>query len=248
MVGRKPRPASRGRGNATDSLKPPIAIGGEESTPATSSRTGGESSRKSGEGGVRRSFETSRRRLWRLNHPHHHHHEGEGEGEGESVKGMVASAAECGHDDDDNGEASAMNAWRAYLLGDPRTLSPSSSSSPPHVRTAYLLVSPPLPPVSHFLTGFSSLFAHKNLSNGVVETDGRSEGLVVYGDSDGFTAARKYRRWAAEVEGKGGSGFKFHEVAGAGHFYREKGALEGLLQAVGMWAGGACYGQGELKA
>lgn len=243
MGGRKPRPASRGRG-ATDTLKP-IAIGGEESTP----RTSRESSRKSGEGGaVRKSFEMSRRRLWRSRH-HHHKGEGEGERERESVKWVVASAAECGDDadDDDNNEVSAMNAWRANLLEDPRT--PSSSSSPlPQIKTAYLLVSPPLPPVSHFLTGFSSFFTHRDVHNGVMEAAGRSEGLVAYGDSDGFTSARKYRKWAAEVEGKGGSMFKFHEVAGAGHFYREKGALEGLLKAVGVWVGGAFLGQGELKA
>ena len=191
---------------------------------------------------VRRSFETSRRKL-RLGR-HHHHHEGE-EG-GDSEKRVAASAAEDSHDDDDDvGEASAMNAWRAYLSGDTRTL--SSTSSPAQVKTAYLLVSPPLPPVSHFLTGFSSFFAHRD-GIGVGGAAGRSEGLVVYGDSDGFTSARKYRKWAAEVEGKGGSGFKFHEVDGAGHFYRERGALEGLLDAVGLWAEGVCFGQGELKA
>lgn len=153
------------------------------------------------------------------------------------------SGAEGDDDDDDDG-ASAVNSGQAplLLLGDAQT--PASS---PQVETAYLLVSPPLPPVSHFLTGFSSFFTRREV-NGVLEMAGRSEGLVVYGDSDGFTSARKYGKWAAEVEERGGNRFKFHEVARAGHFYRETGALEDLLQAVGKWAGGVLLAAKGSKA
>ncbi|KAK3319743.1 Alpha/Beta hydrolase protein [Cercophora scortea] len=45
--------------------------------------------------------------------------------------------------------------------------------------------------------------------------------LAVYGDRDGFVAARKLRDWASRLERVPGSQFRAHEVSGAGHFWTQ---------------------------
>lgn len=59
--------------------------------------------------------------------------------------------------------------------------------------------------------------------------------LVVYGDGDVFSSQRKLRRWAEGLKAKEGSKFRFEEIAGAGHFWREKGVLDEMLETVSKW-------------
>ncbi|KAK3690303.1 hypothetical protein B0T22DRAFT_191411 [Podospora appendiculata] len=49
----------------------------------------------------------------------------------------------------------------------------------------------------------------------------RNPTLAVYGDRDGFVAARKLRDWASRLERVPGSQFRAHEVSGAGHFWTQ---------------------------
>ncbi|KAK3939182.1 Alpha/Beta hydrolase protein [Diplogelasinospora grovesii] len=46
--------------------------------------------------------------------------------------------------------------------------------------------------------------------------------LAIYGDRDGFVAARKLREWASRLESVSGSRFRAHEVSSAGHFWQEE--------------------------
>lgn len=106
------------------------------------------------------------------------------------------------------------------------------------VSVAYLLISPLLPPISQALgtsTGWTGeLFgAHREPP---VKLQ-RRPGLAVFGSADGFTSSRKLQAWCEKVAKAEGSRFEWVEVEGAGHFWRERGALEGLLESVGSWVG-----------
>lgn len=96
---------------------------------------------------------------------------------------------------------------------------------------SYLLVSPLLPPVSQLLTAFSALSVNVG---GKTFAQGRSAGrpadqlsahrtLVLFGDQDSFTSARKLQRWSAEMGRMPQSQFQGCEIEGAGHFWREDG-------------------------
>lgn len=98
---------------------------------------------------------------------------------------------------------------------------------------SYLLVSPLLPPLSHFLTLFSKL----SLDVGVnMPAQGRQipcpkpatqlcthRTLAIYGNHDGFTSAKKLRTWSHELSQVPHSQFQCREIDGAGHFWREDG-------------------------
>jgi hypothetical protein len=111
------------------------------------------------------------------------------------------------------------------------TADDSQPRASPTMSIAYLLVSPLLPPVSHFLTCFSTL----SLNVGVKEGQGRlvhtrpdhqlstHSSLALYGDGDTFTSAPKLQRWSAEMARVPQSRFQSGEIGGAGHFWREDG-------------------------
>ncbi|KAL9129602.1 MAG: hypothetical protein Q9217_001990 [Psora testacea] len=99
------------------------------------------------------------------------------------------------------------------------------------LRTAYLLVSPLLPPLSSFLA------LSMGQRNGRVGEEKlvQAHTLVVYGNRDIFTSQRKLRRWAEGLKERVGSRFRFSEVQGAGHFWKEEGVEEEMKRAVGQW-------------
>jgi len=105
----------------------------------------------------------------------------------------------------------------------------------------YLLVSPVLPPIATFATFFSTLtFKGEETEKHVSRRDfnlevARCPSLAVYGSRDPFTAVKKLRTWAREVSVVPGSCFQHHEVEGAGHFWRETGALEQMKRHIKEW-------------
>ncbi|KAI0473538.1 Alpha/Beta hydrolase protein [Xylariaceae sp. FL0804] len=66
----------------------------------------------------------------------------------------------------------------------------------------------------------------------------KNPSLVVYGGQDGFVTPRKMREWTAQLSRAAGSRFEYVEVAGAGHFWVEEGALRKLRTAVDGFARG----------
>jgi len=60
--------------------------------------------------------------------------------------------------------------------------------------------------------------------------------LAIYGDSDGFVAARKLRNWASRFEGIPDSKFRAHEVSSAGHFWAQGNAAVVMRDAVTTFA------------
>lgn len=61
--------------------------------------------------------------------------------------------------------------------------------------------------------------------------------LAVYGDSDVFVAAKRFREWASKLQSAPGSKFRAHEVSTAGHFYVEEGTMQRLADAVRVFSG-----------
>lgn len=112
------------------------------------------------------------------------------------------------------------------------TLVPVEISTP---RTCFLLISPILPPISTFATFFSHL--RSGHQPGGEDRLVENQSLVVYGDRDFFTSQKKIRKWVEGLVGRAGSRLRFHEVAGAGHFWRENGAEDEMRRTVAEWLG-----------
>ena len=191
----------------------PVSVGGFESESA-SRRISRESSRRSIDVGVRQSIDR--------------------------VREKFASRHGASYDD-----ASAP-AETATTVPDIQLVAPE---------VCYLLVSPLLPPVASFTTMFSSLSytAKKQSSSAAAEardvlpatassipTSGElvsHPSCAVYGDKDTFTSRRKLRKWAEHLKETPDSRFDFFEVAGAGHFWQEKDAMDRLKSSVREWLG-----------
>lgn len=113
---------------------------------------------------------------------------------------------------------------------------------------SYLLVSPLLPPLSNFLTIFSRL----SLDVGVKKsTEWKSipchkpatqlckhKTLAIYGNDDGFTPAKKLRKWSDELSLVPQSRFQYCEIDGAGHFWRGNDVEEQARHALRNWLDG----------
>lgn len=60
--------------------------------------------------------------------------------------------------------------------------------------------------------------------------------LAIYGDCDGFVAARKLRLWASRLQTVPDSKFRAHEVAGVGHFWHQGRGHLVLREAIKTYA------------
>jgi len=143
------------------------------------------------------------------------------------------------------------------VINDTRVTNVSSQSPDkgtehgPRVATRYLLISPVLPPISDFLAFSSSNFL-PNLFGRFSGLGSKSDlfskfpTLAVFGSDDGFTSAKKLTAWAGELKKKTttlvtetneiSGGFDSMLVEGAGHFWREEGVLDVLVEKVGRWS------------
>jgi pimeloyl-ACP methyl ester carboxylesterase len=102
----------------------------------------------------------------------------------------------------------------------------------PEIR--YLLISPLTPPIS---TVLAPVLGHKfwSKARGGEAVVGKHATLVIYGDSDMFTSAKRIREWSEQLTEAQGSRFSSVEVAGAGHFWVESGVEEKLRAALAGW-------------
>ena len=114
-----------------------------------------------------------------------------------------------------------------------------TSTNVPAPRTYYLLISPPLLLVTTLVTAFSSLVRMNTPYS--EEKVCCSPTLMIYGDRDFFTSQKRYHKWAEVLAAKPGSRFQFHEVAGAGHFYREKGVETEMRSHIREWIQTVCH-------
>ncbi|KAJ5778158.1 hypothetical protein N7520_001404 [Penicillium odoratum] len=112
---------------------------------------------------------------------------------------------------------------------------------------SYLLVSPLLPPVSSFLTAFTTLSvqvggrsAQASQARPARPADQLSvhRTLALFGDDDTFTSVGKLRRWSAELGRMPHSQFRGCEIEGAGHFWREDGVEHEAREILRDWLRG----------
>ncbi|KAK3346146.1 Alpha/Beta hydrolase protein [Lasiosphaeria hispida] len=69
--------------------------------------------------------------------------------------------------------------------------------------------------------------------------------LAIYGDRDGFVAARKLRDWASRLQGVPNSQFRAHEVSSAGHFWAQGKAALILRDAIKTFTEGVLSSNGR---
>lgn len=103
----------------------------------------------------------------------------------------------------------------------------SAIAAPP--QTNYLLISPLMPPISSLAIMFSKHLPRNETK--LVE----NPTVALYGGEDFFTSQKKLRGWAEGLKAKPGSQFIFHEVAKAGHFWREDGSDSQMRSAIREW-------------
>jgi hypothetical protein len=131
-------------------------------------------------------------------------------------------------------------------------------------RTAYLTVSPILPPTSNFLTLFTDLgwreSHHKAKDADCVNADlqdgkGKSKvsatsikdacdkktlegdpAFAIFGDQDIFVSVKKLRKWSEKLVKDSQGKFQYIEITGAGHLWHEQGVDAKLRSAVKIWA------------
>jgi pimeloyl-ACP methyl ester carboxylesterase len=108
----------------------------------------------------------------------------------------------------------------------------------PDVSVRYLLVSPVLPPLAHTLVPPVSW---AGLKGGVEKGTGfgalSCPTLVVWGSVDSFTSNRRLKAWAERLsKAAGGPGMlRWRDFEGAGHFWREAGAMKAMTGEIGEW-------------
>lgn len=123
-------------------------------------------------------------------------------------------------------------------------------------RVAYLLVSPPVGWVATLVTMNLGGFWGKRPKSTKAEDHVRVESrdtkdpwasverqelvdhptLAIYGDTDVFVGAKKYREWASKLQSYPRSHFRAHEISTAGHFYMETGTMQRVANAVRAFA------------
>ena len=102
-------------------------------------------------------------------------------------------------------------------------------------RICYLLVSPLLPPISRLAMLFSTQAKSNSGENEVDIKLASHHTLAIYGDKDVFTSRKKLRVWAVTLGRRHSSLFRFHEVAGAGHFWHERDDEANMRRIVCNW-------------
>ena len=103
----------------------------------------------------------------------------------------------------------------------------------PLPQTHYLLISLLQPPISMFATMFSNLRSGCLAQKEAKFLDHPT--LVIYGNKDLFASQRRLRKWAESLKSKPDSLFRFHEVTGAGHFWREEGVATQMRGHIREW-------------
>jgi pimeloyl-ACP methyl ester carboxylesterase len=102
----------------------------------------------------------------------------------------------------------------------------------PKVR--YLLISPLTGPISLLAApGLGHKFWPRQPEN--QDVIGKHNTLILYGDQDIFSSARKITAWAAKLSAEPGYQVTHVEVAGAGHFWLENGVEEKLRTSLREW-------------
>jgi len=101
----------------------------------------------------------------------------------------------------------------------------------------YLLISPLTTSISALAApALASKMLNRSLPS-FPDVVAKHETLVVYGNHDVFSSAKKTREWVDWMKGESGVGVQGVEVNGAGHFWHEEESEGGLRDALRAWQG-----------
>lgn len=190
----------------------PMTVGGEETDPAERRRS--RDSRRSVDV-IRKSVEAPRRMKAHIKHRH--------------VSRETPHAAA--------GDEPASSTPTSK----PPTANPESPHAP-DISTSYFFIWPALLPFSSTLLTPGA--PAPGFSTG--QTDAASHAKqylqhptpALFGSSDAFTSSKRLRHWAEKQASQSHADFVWDEIAGAGHFWGELGALPALRESVRAWVAG----------
>jgi hypothetical protein len=114
----------------------------------------------------------------------------------------------------------------------------------PHIVASYLMISPVLLPMTTTLAplGFTPTsilsFTHTASTadrdfSGFYSLSSRS--LIVFGDSDNFTSAKRLQQWAGKLATESSGLLEWKEITRAGHFWHGKGVMKSLQESITVW-------------
>lgn len=119
---------------------------------------------------------------------------------------------------------------------------PSVEQAASAISTRYLLISPVILPLANTLCpagppsiGPSSLSLRTQANPAAGSQFLSNPTLVVFGSKDVFTSSKRLRTWAEKQAKISTSKFEWAEIEGAGHFWREEGAMEASLTRIKSW-------------
>ena len=115
-----------------------------------------------------------------------------------------------------------------FLKDDQRSIKSRTKlrAEPIDISPQYLLISPVLPPLAWILGDTAAAAAAAAAAAGTLSSHPT---LVAIGDSDGFTSSGKARALAQRYR------TELAVIPGAGHFWREPGAIESLNEKIQAW-------------
>ncbi|CAK1354463.1 unnamed protein product [Cercospora beticola] len=107
----------------------------------------------------------------------------------------------------------------------------------PEIAVRYLMISPVLVPFSTTLLSPGLPFTEGSSNDGETGVLGlRHPTLIVFGAGDTFTASKKLRLWAEKLQKDSPEKkVRWAQIDGAGHFWRERGAMKALRSEVQAW-------------
>lgn len=111
----------------------------------------------------------------------------------------------------------------------------------PEPIVSYLFISPVLLPFTNVLSPpgppIPSFGIRKQAVEGTAESAFlQHPTLAIFGSQDAFTASRRLRNWAARQAQDARQGaFEWHQIDGAGHFWREAGVMQALQNKIVAW-------------
>lgn len=110
----------------------------------------------------------------------------------------------------------------------------------PVVKSRYLVISPVLLPFTQTLCPPGPPTLVPGLRRGNADSTAgalflENPTLAIFGSTDVFTSGQRLRGWAEKMARASTSSLKWHEIEGAGHFWREEGVMQILQEKVATW-------------
>ncbi|KAI4267727.1 MAG: hypothetical protein L6R38_008129 [Xanthoria sp. 2 TBL-2021] len=141
----------------------------------------------------------------------------------------------------------AKDSWpNQHLEGDPSEVDYTARVEVPTPMTHYLLISILFGPAALFVTGFRKL-ADVDMGK-LDEKFQHNPTAIIHGDWDKITSESRLIDWVAKIEDRSGGKCQLVGVDGAGHSWKEKGAMNKLKSLLRQFFEGCLEQQSEEES